>query len=240
MYPVAVRRLVFAGLLIPLLFSITPAFGQAPPARLKAATAELLKKDAESLPSSAGVMFVGGSAAAQWDLRHYFPQYRTVNRGLDGALISDLTLYAEQLIVPLKPSTIIFFGGDRDVAAGIKPVAIVAEFGKFATKIHQTLPKTQIVVLSVRPVAARAESLALVQTTNEKLKAFIEQDKQVRFVDLNDLLVNPDGKPAADLQTADLKNLTKDGYDLISQVVRIAIKGAEERYWRGYNPPKGQ
>ena len=62
----------------------------------------------------------------------------------------------------------------------------------------------------------------------------------MRYVDLDELLLTPDGKPATDLLGEDQQTLSKDGYDQVSQVVRIAVKGAEERYWRGFNAPRGQ
>lgn len=229
-----------ASLLISGSLIVFPAQGQNQPARLKAAVADVLRRDAENLPSSEGIMFVGGSTVAGWDLRRYFPQYRTVNRGVEGALISDATFYADQLIAPLKPSTIVFYSGDSDAvnAAGVARAGV--ELGKFLGKVHQLLPKSQIVVVSVRPGAANAAALQLVHEANEKFKAVAEADKQARFVDANEVLINPDGKPALDLLGNDRKILSSDGYSLVSQMVRGAIKGAEERYWRGYNPPKGQ
>ena len=226
MYAESVFRFILAGLLI----LTSAASAQTSPARLKNAVSALLKQDAETLPSSEGVLFVGNSLVARWDLRHYFPQYRTVNRGIEGAILSDATFYADQLIVPLKPSTIVFYPGENGAA----------ELSRFLVKVHKSLPKSQILVLSIRPADAREDSLKLVHAANEKLKAIAEQDKQVRFVDLDELLLTPDGKPATDLLGEDQQTLSKDGYDLVSQVVRIAVKGAEERYWRGFNAPRGQ
>ena len=226
MYAEAVFRFILAGLLI--LVSATSA--QTSSARLKNAVSALLKQDAETLPSSEGVLFVGNSVIMRWDLRHYFPQYRTVNRGIEGAVLADATFYADQLIVPLRPSTIVFYPG----ADG------AAELSRFLVKVHQSLPKSQMLVLSIRPVDTREDSLKRIHAANEKLKAIAEQDKQVRFVDLDELLLTPDGKPATDLLGEDPQTLSKDGYDLVSQIVRIAVKGAEERYWRGFNAPRGQ
>ena len=213
---------------------------QIPAQRLKAAVADVLKRDVDNPPSNEGILFVGGAAVAGWDLRRSFPQYRTVNRGVPGSSISDAIAFADQLIIPFRPSTIVFYSGETDATTAAGAAKAGQDFTKFLDRIHKTLPKSQIIVLSVKPTSTKPESLQLTQDANEKLKAAAEADKQVRYVDVNDVLINPDGKLALDLFAPDQKLLSADGYSLASQMVRGAIKGAEERYWRGYNPPRGQ
>ena len=88
------------------------------PAALKAKVAAMLKADQDNPPTSEGVMFVGGGPVEGWDLRHYFGAWRTANRGIPDAHISDFTTYADQLIVPFKPSTIVVCLTDGDTIDG--------------------------------------------------------------------------------------------------------------------------
>jgi hypothetical protein len=141
------------------------AFAQSP-AALKAKVAALLKADQDNPPTSEGVMFVGGGPVEGWDLRHYFGAYRTANRGISGFHISDATLYADQLIVPFKPSTIVVCLSDGDTIDG---------FAKFVAKIHQSLPKSLIVVMADKP-----------GPINDKLDQLGKEDKLVRPADLSD------------------------------------------------------
>jgi lysophospholipase L1-like esterase len=117
---------------------------------------------------------------------------------------------------------------------------VAADFQKFVAKIHTSLPKTQIVVLSIRPSIAREAVWDVVKATNEKLAAISAKDGQLQFVDLTDLLLTPDGKPARDLLGDDLHHLNEEGFTLVSQAVKRAIQQSEGRYWRGYNGPPGQ
>jgi lysophospholipase L1-like esterase len=210
------------------------------PDRLKSIVAQMVARDVDNPPSSEGVMFAGSSTIADWDLKSYFPQYRTVNRGIGDSLTSDMSTWADQLIIPFKPSTIVFYSGDNDIAYGMTPDVVAAEFSRFVKKIHDASPKTELVVLSIRPTIARLAVWNTEQLANEKIKAILENDKQVQFVDVTELLTLPDGQPSSEMLAPDLQHLNKQGYDLLSPSVRNPIKQAEALYWRGFVPPRGQ
>ncbi len=210
------------------------------PERWRERVTRMLNNDAANPASSQGVIFVGSATIAGWDLKHYFPQYRTLNRGIGGSLVAESTFYAGELIVPFKPSTIVFYSGDNDTAYRMPPEMIAADLSAFASHIHSALPKTQIVVLSIRPSIARLAVWDAVKTANEKFAAVAAKDDRMQFVDLTDMLLAPDGQPARDLLGPDLHHLNGDGFDLISNPVKRAIQQAEGRYWRGYRGPPGQ
>jgi lysophospholipase L1-like esterase len=215
-------------------------YKQLKPDRLKPTITQILKQDVDNPPSTEAVMFVGSSTIADWDVRHYFPQYRTVKRGISDSLISEMTRYADQLIVPFKPSTIVFYSGDNDAAYGMPADSIAADFSAFVKKIHEALPKTELVVLAIRPTVARESVWETERAVNDKINEMAEKDKQIRFVDIADLLAMPDSKPVREMLGPDLQHLNTDGYDLISSAARVPVKQAENQYWRGFSPPKGQ
>jgi lysophospholipase L1-like esterase len=210
------------------------------PDRLKSVVAQIVARDVENPPSSEGILFAGSSTVAAWDLKSYFPQYRTINRGIGDSLTSDMTTWADQLIIPFKPSTLVFYSGDNDIAYGMTPDMVAAEFGRFVKKIHDGSPRTELVILSIRPTIARLAVWNAGQQANEKIKAILENDKQVQFVDVTDLLTLPDGKPSPEILEPDMQHLSKEGYALLSPSVRNPIKQAEALYWRGFLPPRGQ
>lgn len=207
------------------------AFAQGPE-RLKDQAAALLKADQDNPPSKEGVLFAGNENVANWDVRRDFGQYRTIRRGLAGATIADTIFYADQLIVPFKPSTIILDPEEGSVT----PDALAGDFTKFVAKIHKELPKTMIVVLSVRAVSMSVDAA---RQANEKLKAIVAQDRGIRFADLESL-AGPDGKPDPSLMVDGKPLLNKLGYQILAQTIRKEVQRAEARYWRGYDPVDGQ
>jgi len=204
------------------------------PERWKSRVEQMLRQDAQNPPKKEAVMFVGSATIAGWDIKHYFPEFETINHGIGGSMISEATYYADQLIIPFKPSTIVFYSGDNDTAYGMPTEMISDDFRKFVAKIHAALPDTQVVVLAIRPSIARLAVWDAVHSANEQLRAICAEDSKLQFVDLTPLLLTADGKPRRELLREDLHHLNKDGFDLVSPVVVKAVEAAETRYGRGH------
>lgn len=205
------------------------------PERWKARVEQIEKRDAQNPPGKGAVMFVGSATIAGWDLKHYFPEFKTVNRGIGGSMIAETTYYADQLIVPYQPSTIVFYSGDNDTAYGVPTEMIADDFRKFVAKIHMELPDTQMVVLSIRPSIARLAVWDAVVAANDQLRAICAKDPKLRFVDLTPMLLSPDGQPRNELLREDQHHLNKEGFDLVSPVVDKAAHEAEVRYGHGHS-----
>ena len=201
------------------------------PERWKSRVEQMVQRDQQNPPKKDAVMFVGSATIAGWDVKHYFPQYETINRGIGASMIDEATYYADQLIIPFKPSTIVFYSGDNDTAYGMPTEMIADHFRQFVAKIHSALPKTQIIVLSIRPSLRRLEVWDAVVAANEQLRAICAKDSEkLQFVDLSPILLTADGKPRHELLGEDQHHLNKDGFDLVSPVVAKAIESAETRY----------
>ena len=204
------------------------------PERWRSRVEQVIQRDTQNPPKKEAVMFVGSATIAGWDLKRYFPEFETINRGIGSSLISEVTYYADQLIIPYKPSTIVFYSGDNDTAYGMPTEMIADDFRKFVSKIHSALPNTQMVVISIRPSIARLAVWDAVVAANEQLRAICAQDSKLQFVDLTPMLLTSDGKPRRELLGEDQHHLNKDGFDLVSPVVEKAVQESEARYRRGH------
>ena len=199
------------------------------PERWKSRVDQMLRQDAMRPPKQGAVMFVGSATIAGWDLKHYFPQFETINRGIGGSMIAESTYYADQLIIPFKPSTIVFYSGDNDTAYGVPTEMIADNFRKFVAKIHAALPDTWMVVLQIRPSIARLTVWDAVLAANEQLRTICAKEPKMQFVDWVAMLLTTDGKPRRELLGEDAHHLNKDGFDLISPVVAKAVQAPESR-----------
>ncbi len=207
------------------------------PERWKSRVEQMVQRDMQNPPKKEAVMFVGSATIAGWDLKHYFPEFETINRGIGASMISGANHYADQMILPFKPSTIVFYSGDNDTAYGMPTEMIADDFRKFVAKIHSALPDTQMVVVSIRPSIARLAVWDAVVAANEQLRAICAGDSKLQFVDLVPMLLTADGKPRRELLGEDQHHLNKDGFDLVSPVVAKAIQAAESRYGHGHERP---
>jgi len=207
------------------------------PARLKNGVDAMLKADTANPPPTEAVLFVGSATIAGWDIPRYFPEYKTVKRGFGGSLISEATYYADQLVIPAKPSTIVFYAGDNDAGYGMSPEMIANDFTTFTKKIHAALPSTHIVIFSIRPSIARWAVHEQVFEANKRIAAFAAADPLLHFVDMTPLLIGNDGQPIRDLLVTDLHHLNDAGFDKVTAKIKPVIAQAEAAYWKGRQRP---
>lgn len=206
-----------------------------PPERLNDKVAQLLKEDEDNPPSSEAVLFAGGDTVANWDTRRSFGRYRTVRRGLPGGTLADCTYFADKLIAPLKPSSIVIESGDTGLSLGMSADQLIAEFRAFTAKVHQLLPKTRFVALAVRPDPSKPETTAVAKAVNDEIAAIASSDRFVLYVD-NEQTSGPDGKPDPGLLEDGKMRLNKLGYQLLSQGALKELVRSESRYWNGTDP----
>ena len=61
-------------------------------------------------PVPGGVLFVGSSSIKNWkNTADDFPGLAVINRGFGGSQIRHSTLYADRIVLPYKPKTIVFY-----------------------------------------------------------------------------------------------------------------------------------
>ena len=79
-------------------------------------------------PKPGGVLFVGSSSIRLWpDLKADFPGVNVIQRGFGGSQIDQVVYYAPRIVLPYKPSVIVLYAGDNDLAAGRTPEQILAD-----------------------------------------------------------------------------------------------------------------
>jgi lysophospholipase L1-like esterase len=137
-----------------------------------------------------------------------------MNRGFGGSFMSELLFYADTLIVPYKPDWIFIYEGDNDLASGKTAEEILASAEKLVALIQQKLPGAQICFLAPKPSLARWNLQENYLGLNLRLKEFAGRKRQVFFLDMWDLMMDPAGKPMADIFAEDGLHLNRKGYDI--------------------------
>ena len=93
--------------------------------------------DRTNPPAKHAILFVGSSSIRLWKtLAKDFPNARVINRGFGGSRIADSTAFADRIIFPYEPRTIVFYAGDNDLAEGRTPEQVAADYQAFVCKNH--------------------------------------------------------------------------------------------------------
>jgi len=189
-------------------------------AKEMAAFEEQDKKD----PAVGGVVFVGSSSIRLWDLARSFPGVPALNRGFGGSMIPDSVGHADLLVIKHKPTTVIFYAGDNDIANGRTPQQVADDYKAFVTKIHAALPATRVAFIAIKPSIQRWALIDKVRAANALVRDYAATDNRLGFIDVDGPMLGWDEKPRQELFVADGLHMTAKGYELWTALARPFVE----------------
>ena len=180
--------------------------------------------DKKNAPKPGGILFYGSSSVRLWKtLSDDYAGMPVLNRGFGGSTAADALMYAERIVLPCRPATIVYYEGDNDVQKGRTPEQILADYQKFADLVHSALPETRILFVSVKPSPKRLELLPVQRKVNEMTSAWIAEsnDERLGFIDVFTPMLDADGRPRTELFGPDRLHMNRDGYKLWSSIIAL-------------------
>jgi lysophospholipase L1-like esterase len=182
-------------------------------------------KDKEAGVNSAKVVFVGSSSIRLWDIKKSFPELDAVNHGFGGSTIADSVHFFDRLVAAFKPKIVVFYAGDNDLAAGLTPDQVHADFRAFAEKMHKELPETKLVYIAIKPSPSRAKLFDKQKAANELIRKSIQSEsKHFVYVDVLKPMLDTDGKARPELFVQDMLHMNADGYALWTKLIEAEIR----------------
>jgi lysophospholipase L1-like esterase len=148
----------------------------APPANpfeseVSALEARLLQSPISSSP----VVFYGSSSIRLWkSLQQDFSGYAVLNCGFGGSRLTDCVRYANRIVLPRKPSAIVIYAGDNDLAIGTPPEKVFQSFRQLFAIFRTYSPSIPIAFVSVKPSPARLMFLENILRFNRLVDDFLK------------------------------------------------------------------
>ena len=182
-------------------------------------------QDKAHAPRKGGVVFTGSSSIRLWDLKAAFPQAGALNRGFGGSQISDVNHFLDETVLRYEPAQVIFFCGSNDLWAGKSPEQVLADYRRFTQRLFERLPKTQLVVLGVKPSPSRLKIIEIERKMNVLFRDEAKKDARVMFLgETFDVLLDASGQPREELYVKDRLHLSPAGYTLWNKLLAPHLK----------------
>lgn len=182
------------------------------PARWESAIRDFEAWDRKNSPPRDPVLFVGSSSIVGWPTARSFPNLAVINRGFGGSHIAEVTHYADRVVRPYAARVIVLYAGDNDIAAGLSPEQVCADFRAFVQRVRGYGGTAPIVFLSIKPSRARWEHWPAMRRANALIAQACAAGENLHFVDLGRVLLGPDGEPRDERFVADRLHLNQAGY----------------------------
>jgi lysophospholipase L1-like esterase len=177
-------------------------------------------EDKARSPVKGGIVFIGSSSIARWDLAASFPDLRVANRGFGGSELSDSAKYASRVVVPHAPRLVVLYAGENDLDRGVSPEKISADFVRFCDVIRAALPDTKVVVIGLKPSLLRWKLRDGMHQTNTLLRTRCGAARNCVYVDPWPSMIGKDGTPKPELFVADGLHMTPEGYKAWTLMLR--------------------
>ncbi len=179
-----------------------------------------MAEDSASAPLDGGILFTGSSTTRLWDVKKFFPDLPVLNRGFGGSAFSDVILFADEIVGPHKPDTIVLYSGDNDIAHGNSAEQTASDCMAAVDRLRARAPQSRIIVLGTKPSASRWNLYPVMQASNALIAAQAASRDNVAFLDLAPLLLGPDGQPVPECYVDDRLHLSEEGYRRWSETLR--------------------
>ncbi|MFO1002550.1 MAG: SGNH/GDSL hydrolase family protein [Planctomycetaceae bacterium] len=224
-HPYSRFRCILVGCLCFGLLSMSLQADEKSPGRWEKSIVEIEQKIISGESASGVVLFVGSSSIRLWKLQDSFPDLVTANHGFGGSFLSDSVHFFDRIVVPLKPSAIVVYAGDNDIASGKTPETVYADFQQFVEAVRTKLPECQqVVYIGIKPSVKRWALADKIRETNSMIKADCDKDSLADYADVWEPMLTADGKPNADLLLDDGLHMNEKGYKIWANVVKAVLE----------------
>lgn len=180
--------------------------------------------DRRTPPPERPVLFTGSSSIRMWTtLSNDFPKHPVLNRGFGGSHMSDLNYYFDRIVKPYRPSLIVVYEGDNDLAAGKSVDAVYGDYLHFLKRVRNELPGTPVLLLAAKPSPSRTPLLGSQRDLDHRLQQLSFTTPDVHFIDTFRPLVDADGNPRRELFREDFLHMNAKGYALWRELIAPAV-----------------
>jgi len=156
----------------------------------------LRDEDRRAKPPEGGVLFIGSSSIQLWPtLAADFPEYRTINRGISGCVVSHVLDHVDEFVVPYRPKAIVCYVGENDIASGKTPRETAEQISRLFGVIREKLGKVPIIYIGAKPCPFREKIMPAMQEYNRLVEEIAKKDPHIRYLGVWDPFLDAGGRP---------------------------------------------
>ncbi len=188
----------------------------------------LLDLDRTTPPPQNGILFTGSSIFRQWEqLTTQMAPLPVFNRAFGGSRSWEMLYYMDKVVLPYKPSFIVYYCGSNDVNAKQDAAGIAARIESFFERVHTALPKTQIFFATIQKAPDKRAQWAVVDSANAIVGRYASAHSTfVYTIDFNAVLLDANGALRSNLFKPDSLHFYPPVYEEFTGVIKPVLTKA--------------
>ncbi len=201
------------------------------PARLEDSI-QAFEAESKTIPArESAIVGIGSSSMRLWDTIHRdLAPLKIIHRGFGGSTMNDVLYFADRIVLPYRPRAVLLYEGENDAEIGIPPERIVETFHAFVAKVHETLPKTRIYIIAIKPSPNRWRIRNIIKQANELFREACYVHPLLTFIDVATPMLDEHKEPKSDIFVEDQVHMNEKGYRIWTETIRPVVMENEAKF----------
>ena len=179
-------------------------------------------------PEKKGILFYGSSTMAFWRNNDkcycQMAPLPIINNGFGGATSEELLYYYWQLVLPVKPSVMVYYGGANDLEKGYTPSEVIELTHRLFEWSRQDFPKIQFLIIPVKLSPGLEHIQQKSNICNRLFEEYAQKHNDTYILDLSSLIYDSNGKLRRDIYVEDMIHHNEQGYEELAALVKPLLK----------------
>lgn len=183
---------------------------------------EVLERKVRGLTNQDGlVVFYGSSSFRLWDtLKEDMAPLNALNLGFGGSSFSWCIYYFDRLFQHLKPSHVVIYVGDNDLANGLKPRQVLKKFQMLSRMVRMSYPSIPVDFITIKPSPIRTDLLPDIKLTNDLIRKELKNLDRSWQINVFDSMLDEKGVARPELYLEDQLHMNREGYKIWTGLLR--------------------
>ena len=179
-------------------------------------------------PAPGGILFYGSSTIANWRqdnlLQRQMAPLSVLSTGFGGSTAEEALFYYHRLVLPAKPSILVYYEGDNDLASGYAPSEILEITHRLFEWARRDLPGIRFVIIPAKDYPAQSAPQDQLAAVNQAFLDYAAEFRDTFVVDIGPVLRDEQGQVRTDIFEADNVHFNLKGYELLTEQVKPLLE----------------
>jgi lysophospholipase L1-like esterase len=172
------------------------------------------------MPPKDPILFIGSSSIRLWvDFTKTFKDYTVLNRGIGGAVTSDVYRYLDDIVFPYHPKQLVIYVGENDLLTAPDAETVFRDFKKLYTAIRSKLPNIPMIYIAIKGSPSRKQYQAKALKVNQLVRAYTGTQKQITFIDVYQPMLDKKNEMQPALFKPDMLHMNASGYRIWNKLL---------------------
>ena len=181
-----------------------------------------------NLPAPGAILFYGSSTTVHWRadglLQRQMAPLPVLSTGFGGSTADEALYYYGRLVLPVRPSILVYYEGDNDLGLGYSPDEVIELTHRLFEWARHDLPGIRFVVIPVKDYPAQDAPKDQLAGLNRSFTAYAAAHEDTWAVDIGPVLADDHGRTRLDIFKEDNTHFNLKGYELLTAQVKPLLE----------------